>query len=140
MNREGSLRHGGYQTARCFGINPFWEWSWGILGNCSPPNVSHRPVVLAMGAGVRLWWKRKGPLSNYSSSNETKREQQREFDNGHPQWNRLTCVEGGSNGLSDMQNASASMHNAPWSFCLMHDCADARWRVGQSRVVVRVTR
>jgi hypothetical protein len=53
------------------------------------------------------------PPSNYSSSDETKRDQRREFDNGHPQWNRLTYAEGGSDRLSDMQHASASMHNAP---------------------------
>lgn len=53
-------------------------------------------------------------LSNYSSSHETIREQQqREVDNSHPQWSRLTCVEGGSDRLSDMLNASVSMHNAP---------------------------
>lgn len=87
---------------------------WGILGNYSCPDVSHRAVyVLAMDAESEAMVEKERPLSNYSSSDETKREQRREFDNGHPQRNRLTCVEGGSNRLLDVRNASASMHNAP---------------------------
>lgn len=79
------------------------------------------------------------PPSNYSSSDETKREQRCGFDNGHPQWSELAMSRVDQNKLSDMQRASASMHNAPQSLCLMHDCADARWEAGRSRVVVRVT-
>lgn len=80
------------------------------------------------------------PPSNYSSSDETKREQRREFNNGHPQWNQLSISRELQNELSDMREASASMHDAPLSLCLMHDCADARWQAGGGRVVVRVTR
>lgn len=67
-----------------------------------------------MGAGSEAMVEEERLLSNYSSSDETKREQQqRELDSNHPQWNRSTCVEGGSNRLSDMLNASVSMHDAP---------------------------
>jgi hypothetical protein len=63
---------------------------WRLSGDYSPPQVSHQPVhVLAMSAGSEAMVEKERPPSNYSISDETKREQRRGLDNGHPRLNRL---------------------------------------------------
>ena len=80
------------------------------------------------------------PPSNYSSFDETKREQRRGINNGHPQRNGLLDVRTLRNRVHETHGAGASMHAALSTLFLTHDCADMNGPVGRERVVVRVTR
>lgn len=61
--------------------------------------------------------KERSPL-NYSSSDETKREQRRETDHGHPQGNRFDHLKTGAE-QADVTSAE------PAHPCIMHRCHSA---------------